>query len=110
MPAISFSTLKDKILSGEKKQTIRPMLSNYWLNFKKGDRLVGYWKMRTPECEKLFESRLSENPFVVYLGDFDNDLMVKDGFKNINEAMNNWFVPKYGSRPKIDHFVVIRWE
>lgn len=41
MPVISFNTTKEKILSGEKKQTIRPKRSDYWLKFKRGDKLVG---------------------------------------------------------------------
>jgi len=110
MPSISFSTLKDKILSGEKKQTIRPILTDYWLQFKKGDRVVGYWKMRTKKCEKLFESKFSETPFVVYIGDFDDDLMRRDGFEDTKDAMHKWFVPKYGARPELDHFIVLRWE
>jgi len=108
MPAISFSTLKDKILSGEKKQTIRPLMSDYWLRFKKGDRLVGYWKLRTKECEKLFDSVLSEDPFVVDMWDWDDELMKRDGFENLNDALEKWFQPKYGNQTNRD-FVVIRW-
>jgi len=110
MPSISFSTLKDKILSGEKTQTIRPARTDYWFRFKKGDRVVGYWKMRTKDCEKLFEGFLIENPELVYLGDFDDDLMIRDGFKSLNDGLENWFLPHYGERPEFDYFVVLRWE
>lgn len=109
MPAISFSTLKDKLLSGEKKQTIRPARTDYWLRFKKGDRVVGYWKMRTKECEKLFESKLSENPFIITMMDFDNELMIQDGFENIINGLYDWFIPHYGW-DKDMKFVVLRWE
>ena len=110
MPAISFSTLKDKILSGEKTQTIRPARTDYWFRFKKGDPVYGYWKMRTKECTKLFEGVLIENPFLVYLGDFDDELMIRDGCKSLNDGMENWFLPHYGERPEFDYFVVLRWE
>lgn len=112
MPAISFSTLKDKILSGEKKQTIRPMNTNYWLRFRKGDRLVGYWKMRTKECEKMFESTFCVNPFMLRWKDFNNHLMVLDGFKDLESANEEWFLPHYGDRFgwwADKKFVVIRW-
>ena len=109
MPAISFSTLKDKILSGEKKQTIRPY-SDYWLKFKKGDRAVGYWKMRTPECEKLFESVFSEDPFITDLSEFDDELMSRDGFSNLREALLDWFWVKYPKNLPFMDFVVLRWE
>lgn len=108
MPAISFSTLFNKLINKEKKQTIRPRFSDYWLRFKKGDRLVGYWKLRTPECKKLFDSELSEDPFVVDLSDFDDELMVRDGFSSLKEAMRHWFLPKYPNLATME-FVVLRW-
>ena len=113
MPAISFSTLKDKILDGSKKQTIRPY-SPHWMKWNKGDRLVGYWKMRTKGCEKLFESKFSENPFVIMWGDFTHELMLLDGFMSLKEANDEWFIPHYGSKKKgiffWKSFVVIRWK
>lgn len=109
MPAISFSTLKDKILSGEKKQTIRPFGTGYWLRFRKGDRLVGYWKMRTKQCEKLFESKLIEDPFTCKMMNFNGVLMRLDGFKDLEDGMNNWFIPHYGNNPHMK-FIIIRWE
>jgi len=108
MPAISFSTLKDKLLNGEKTQTIRPMRSDYWLRFKKGDPVYGYWKMRTRECEKLFEGVLSEDPFAVNLWEFTDDLMIRDGFRSLDDALDKWFVPHYAVQG-ITRFVVLRW-
>ena len=102
--------MKDKLLSGEKKQTIRPLRTSYWLKFKKDDPVYGYWKMRTKECIKLFESKLSENPFICYIGDFDDGLMIRDGFDSLQDAMANWFLPHYGERPEFDYYVVLRWE
>ena len=109
MPAISFSTLKDKLLSGKKKQTIRPLRTEYWLQFKKGDPVFGYWKMRTKECEKLFQSKLSEDPFVVNMGNFNDELMRRDGFFSAFDALETWFIPHYGWNVNAK-FVVLRWE
>ena len=112
MPIISFSTLKDKILSGEKKQTIRPKRSGWWLKFKKGDKLIGYWKLRSKERELLFVSELNEDPFVVKWRDFTDELMRMDGFEDLDTANKKWFIPKYGRNGKIIpemEFVVIRW-
>lgn len=109
MPAISFSTLKEKILSGKKRQTIRPLRSNYWLQFKKGDKLIGYWKMRTSECEKLFESKLRQDPFILEMGDFNEYLMLLDGFESLEDGLDNWFIPHYGDNYEME-FVVLRWE
>lgn len=112
MPAISFSTLRDKIEDGTKKQTIRPY-SLYWMKWSEGDRLVGYWKMRTKQCEKMFDSKFSENPFVVRWGDFTDELMQLDGFKSLKEANDEWFIPHYGSKKKgifiYKLFIVLRW-
>lgn len=108
MPAISFSTLREKILSGEKKQTIRPLRSDYWLRFKEGDRLIGYWRMRTAKREKLFDSVLSEDPFKIPMMRFSEELMRVDGFKGLRDALDSWFIPKYGYIPDME-FVVIRW-
>ena len=109
MPAISFSTLKDKLLSGEKKQTIRPLRSDYWLKFKKGDPVYGYWKLRTKECEKLFESELSKDPVVVEGLEFNDELMIKDGFESFGDAYDRWF-HKYEPGFLFKKFVVLRWE
>ena len=109
IPVISFSVMKDKLLNGEKKQTIRPAKTDYWLRFRKGDPVYGYWKMRTKESEKLFESELSENPFICYLGDFTDELMIRDGFTSLYDALTSWFIPKYGEHPEFEYFIVLRW-
>jgi hypothetical protein len=111
MPVISFSTMRDKILSGEKKQTIRPY-SEHWMKLKTGDKLVGWWKQRSPEREKLFESVLSEAPFGIYWLFFTDSLMQRDGFYNLDRANAEWFIPHYGEHGEVDAdkpFVVIRW-
>ena len=65
--------------------------------------------MRTKECEKLFDSVLSEDPIIVPLGEFTKDLMKRDGFDSLKEAMDTWFNLKYGNNPR-KAFVVLRWE
>lgn len=116
MPSISFSTLKDRIISGEKKQTIRPKKSDYWLQYEEGDYLVGYWKLRTEGAsEKLFESQLSEDPFVVKVEEWTNDLAKRDGFESDKkwpalDHMKKWFEDKYGEDYLDMEFVVLRWD
>ena len=117
MPAVSFSTMKDKILNGEKKQTIRPKRSDYWSRWQKGDRLVGYWKLRSRgESEKLFDSQFAEDPFVVSSTDFNQELALKDGFRDNEyfkavDHMKSWFVNKYTDEfIEGMEFFVLRWK
>jgi len=53
MAGLSFSVFKDKILSGAKRQTIRKERKN---PIKEGETLYLWWKMRTPQREKLGEA------------------------------------------------------
>jgi hypothetical protein len=113
MPAISFTIMQDKLRSGAKKQTIRLIRSGYWLRWRKGDRLVGYWKMRTGG-PKLFESVLAEDPNVVLWCDFTDALLQADGFASMEQANREFFIPLYGLRgeqviPSL-RFVVLRWQ
>ena len=113
MPAISFSTLKDKIISDEKKQTIRPLETDYWLRWEEGDRLVGYWKQRTEQCEKLFESKFAEDPREGTFADWGEAMMLDrlaalDGFEYTSD-MIEWFSGHYGNNFWEKDFVIIRW-
>ena len=57
MTAISFSMFKDKLLSGEKTTTIRPLdIPRIEQMHRLGIQV--YWKQRTKESEKLFDARL----------------------------------------------------
>jgi hypothetical protein len=104
MPVISFTTLKEKILSGEKKQTIRPNnpKTNWWLKWKKGDKLIGYWKLRSyrgaeaDPYKPLFVSIFSEDPFSILWKDFTDELMIRDCFESLKEANEKWFIDNYG--------------
>ena len=49
---VNFTVFADKILSGEKRQTIRKA-SPRWKNVKAGDKLSLYAGLRTKNCRKL---------------------------------------------------------
>lgn len=55
---VNFSVFIDKILSGEKRQTIR-RASPKWENVKVGDKLTLYTGLRTKQCRKLGEAVLT---------------------------------------------------
>jgi predicted transcriptional regulator len=57
MPLIGFTVFKDKILSGEKTQTIRKLRKNPIIV---GDHLYLYWHLRQKDCEKLGEATCTE--------------------------------------------------
>lgn len=110
MPAISFSTMKDKLKNGEKTQTIRPKRSDYWLQYNEGDQLIGYWKQRSKgESKQLFKGVMSEDPFVISSKDFTQRLAIKDGFEDLRK-MHKWFKDRYGWDYMDMKFIVIRWQ
>ena len=52
MPLLGFTTFKDKLLDGTKKQTVRKLRKH---PIKVGDKLYLYWHLRQKDCEKLGE-------------------------------------------------------
>jgi hypothetical protein len=54
MAGISFSVFRDKILDGSKRQTIRGIRKN---PIKEGETLYMWWKQRSPQREKLGETK-----------------------------------------------------
>ena len=59
MVAISFSVMKDKLLSGEKSHTIRKIKNLKRLHqIARLKKLQIYWKLRTKYTEKLFDATL----------------------------------------------------
>lgn len=52
---VNFSVFIDKILSGEKRQTIR-RAGPKWKKVEAGDKLMLYTGLRTKECRKLGEA------------------------------------------------------
>ena len=127
MVAISFSVFKEKLLSGEKDQTIRPYSECQFCKLKKARsgkyNLQIYWKLRTKEAEKLFDARCTD----VFLIELDplskiaddglrlrmteeefEELWRRDGFET-EEQFWEFFEKKYGDlRNKL--FMVIRFE
>jgi len=136
MVAISFSVFKDKLLSGEKTQTIRPYSEKRFNQLKNARVLHIYWKQRTKECQllfladlvDLFRIRFTEEKkvkkiienyssgdieylvFSHFLTDNELDDLVKfDGFNSVDE-MFDWFYNKYGDSMYEKEFMVIRFK
>jgi hypothetical protein len=127
MVAISFSVFRDKVLSGEKRQTIRPMRKR---PFKIGDKLELYWHMRRKDCKLLrravcleeFKFTMTRNtPYTngrivrEYTGGgFSlsfvdaSDIARQDGFEDLRK-MQDWFGKQYGARLPSLTFQVVRW-
>lgn len=121
MTTISFSVFKDKILSGEKRQTIRKVRKN---PIKVGDRLQLYWYQRSANNELLFDTvctdivpvRIEENQVSYFVKCSKNVLekliknldkfAIADGFDNWNH-MRNWFQKEHGLPFE---GVLIEWE
>lgn len=120
---VNFTVFIDKILSGEKRQTIR-RASQKWANVKAGDKLTLYTGLRTKECRKLGEAFVSEVIFIeidsrlervavesplgkAYLDEpFLRDLIERDGFDN-KSAFFNFFAKTY--KTCTNTMFVIRW-
>lgn len=120
---VNFSVFIDKILAGEKRQTIR-RASPKWQSVKVGDKLTLYTGLRTKQCRKLGEAFVeSITPIMIDtecdnvavetpLGDFNldlpalNDLVARDGFDS-NDEFFKFFCINY----KVGRFkmFVIRW-
>ena len=133
MVAIGFTVFKDKILTGEKTQTIRPYSERRWKTILKNKKLQLYWKLRTKECEFLKEVNLKEmfkirfeikwlrlytlGYYTVFKEDGKwremeeeemEDLARRDGFESF-KALVEWFKGKYGVGIFTQDFMVIRW-
>lgn len=128
MTLIGFSVFKEKILSGAKRQTIRPLRKK---PIKVGEKLYLYWHLRRKTCEKIGEAICSEIFFIRWrkpgiteyldlitldanyqplrvLSKLEMDEIArKDGFKDFPE-MVCWFKKRYHFLPCMA-FQVIRW-
>lgn len=121
---VNFTVFIDKILSGEKRQTIR-RASPKWKNVKAGDKLTLYTGLRTKECRKLGEAVVeSITPIALtprsadcavktalgtfLLTSFDvRFLALADGFESTFDFWN-FFTEHYGD--ETINMYVIRWE
>ena len=90
MVAVSFSVpkLKEMILNGTKKQTIR-LANKKWCRvydtmLEKSIKLQLYWKQRTKECEKLMEVNLI-SMYPKMLKSITLKEAIKDGFDSLEE-------------------------
>ncbi|MCA6521781.1 MAG: hypothetical protein IM596_07980 [Pseudanabaena sp. M051S1SP2A07QC] len=105
MAGISFSVFKDKILRGEKWQTIRTIRKH---PIKQGEKLYLWWKQRSPEREKLGEATCTkvskieiETRFIQLDGKLINrmddldKIAIADGFDNWL-GMMEWFSNTHG--------------
>lgn len=133
---VNFSVFIDKILSGEKRQTIRRS-SPKWENVKAGEKLTLYTGLRTKECRKLGEAVVesitpitidTDDSFVEIhtpLGDFKlsyldlEDLAGRDGFDDVRDFFTFFWNMYFWSahcrkRPQFAEtkieMVVIRWK
>lgn len=134
LPAISFTMFKDKILSGEKRQTIRKLRKRPVMV---GDKLYLFWKLRTKQCERLGQVVCTETFFIQiqfeenFLDSGEpafridrlekpdsfscitltenqcEELAKKDGFQNVTEMLRA--LTKMHGRLNGQTFQVIRW-
>ena len=120
---VNFTVFIDKILSGEKRQTIR-RASQKWANVKAGDKLTLYTGLRTKECRKLGEAVVESNQTILlnpsfcgikkfplsgayWLTDEEESILAKqDGFDNLDDFWA-FFENHYGDNMGL--FKVIRW-
>jgi len=106
MPMLAFTKFRDKLLSGEKTQTIRLHRKH---PIKLGEILYIYWRLRTKQCEKLFEAHctsMDTHPFREIA--YDETIARLDGFKDSEEmrACLTTMHPKLMTDTLVD---VIRW-
>lgn len=126
MPALNFKVFIDKILYGEKCQTIIPKRK---YPIKKGDKLFLYTGMRTNNCKKLGEAVCNEiipikfektkfwllaelkTPIDHYIFSWDEitSLVRADGFKGYYDFVD-FFIKTYNFKTgDFKEFDIIKW-
>lgn len=118
---VNFTVFIDKILSGEKRQTIRKA-GKKWDNVKVGDKLTLYTGLRTKDCRKLGEAEVESIEDIDIIFGYDYviirvngkslnyedkwELAIADGF-DCDFAFNKFFLDHYG-----ENFTgkIIRWK
>ena len=81
MPLLGFTKLKDKLLDGSKTQTIRKPRK---IPLKVGDKIYIYCKMRTKQCQKLGEAKVTKIVRKCVAGMTNQDAVL-DGFTSLQE-------------------------
>lgn len=114
---VNFTVFIDKILSGEKRQTIRKA-GGKWENVKASDKLTLYTGLRTKECRKLGEAEVEsiEDIHIAYTTvetnkkTLNKDDLLKlaqaDGFSCIRDFLD-FFLHHYGNNFKGK---IIKWK
>jgi len=132
MPPVSFSKrgFKKKVKLGIKTQTIRRETVR-WKKLKVGDSLKLFWKMRTPQCEKLgtgictkiirirfkkvaYHKQLfllmQNTEELSFYSNNDKEIIARrDGFKDADE-MFRWFHKTHREEMFKGIFRIIRWK
>lgn len=85
---VNFTVFIDKILSGEKRQTIRKA-GKKWDKVKVGDKLTLYTGLRTKDCRKLGEAEVKSI----------EDIRIET---KVNEKRNVAFGKIYAGKRKLD--------
>ena len=121
---VNFTVFIDKILRGEKRQTIR-RASPKWANVKPGDKLTLYAGLRTKQCRKLGEARVWKiakilmcptdetilipsdlGEYITITGDEVFRIALLDGFYSLNDFWS-FFRVHYGDNAL--EMNIIRW-
>ena len=79
MALIGFTVFREKILSGQKRQTIRRLRKR---PVRVGETLHLYWKLRTKKCRKLIDATCTETFYIRFTRPFLNEW-----------AVQKWLVP-----------------
>ena len=107
MVTVGFTMLKEKILSGEKTQTIRRWSEKY-ARLWPGVKLHLYWKLRTKECELLLIRHLKFSMGPITFSEFTEAMAVADGFNSLEE-MQTAFRGMYKDA-ETQEYIVLVWK
>ncbi len=113
MTLLTFSTLKDKLIRGEKKQTIRLNVS-YWSDvIDKNNKLDIWWlnpRNQHPDCHKM---GIAAGSYVIKRGnDLTDEDAIKDGFGGLGELIDKLMIlHKFGRSDVLkSQWIIITWQ
>ena len=107
MVAISFSVFKEKILNGEKRQTIRPYREQRYKLIKRKGILQLYWKQMTKECEFLMEVPLKRIDIIRLYEPAPDSKMMLYGFGTDRKWIYIWNGKRWEACDKWGYFYTI---